>query len=157
MTQTDQNTASAVNRMRFPWKQILLLLFLPALLGTGTACLHPQAPSWSKDTPAEGEVTLAMVDSWEQRPLWVDARSRREFEREHVPGAVLLTEHDWHDQFVDFLDRWIHAGEPTVVVYCGSHGCRASHQVAERLKEETGSEDIYVLRGGWDTWKKGSP
>ncbi len=144
------------NRRDFPWKQILLLLLLPLLPAAATALLHPGAPSWSEDTPTDGEVTLAMVDAWGQSPLWVDARSREEFEADHIPGAILLNEDDWEDLFFEFLDHWIMADEPAVVVYCGSRGCRASHLVAERLREEIGSPDVHVLRGGWETWTEAS-
>ncbi len=134
-------------------REICLLLVLPSFFAAGTVVLHPGAPSWSPDTPEEGEVNLTMIDAFPDEPLWVDARTRDEFDSAHVPNAVLLNEDAWHDLFPGFLDKWVLRGEPPVVVYCGSRGCRASHQVAERLREETGSDDVHVLRGGWQTWE----
>lgn len=133
-------------------REILFLLSLPLLLAAGSALLHPSAPSWSQDALAEGEVDLEIIDRWEEDFLWVDARSREEYEEAHIPGALLLNEDAWDDLLFDFFDRW-HPGKK-VVVYCGSSGCRASHQVAERLRDETGDDTIQVLQGGWDTWRE---
>ncbi len=134
-------------------RQVLILLLLPVFLAAATALLHPAAPPWSEDSLAEGEVNLAVVDAWDEEVLWVDARSRDDYEEAHVPGALLLNEDAWDDLLFDFFDRW-HPGRK-VVVYCGSRGCRASHQVAERLREETGDDEIYVLHGGWRHWREG--
>jgi len=131
-------------------REILWLLTLTLFLAAGSALLHPTAPSWSRDALADGEVNFDIIDQWDEDVLWADARSREEYEEAHIPGAVLLNEDAWEELLFDFFDRWQPGGK--VVVYCGSRGCRASHEVAERLREETGEEEIYVLHGGWDTW-----
>ena len=136
-------------------REVFVLLSLPLLLAAATAFLHPAAPSWSKDSLREGEVNLEGIESWDEEVLWVDARSREEFEAARIPGALLLNEDAWDDLLFDFFEHW-HPGRP-VVVYCGSHGCRASHQVAERLREETGEDRIHVLHGGWDSWRERHP
>lgn len=138
-------------------RDILLLLALPLLFAAGTAFLHPNAPAWSEEALGEGEVNLAMIEAWDGEVLWVDARPREAFEAGRVPGALLLNEDEWHDRLLDFFDRWIELSEPRVVVYCSSRGCRASHQVAERLREETGADNIFVLQGGWETWREAAP
>jgi hypothetical protein len=41
-----------------------------------------------------------------------------------------------------------------IVVFCGSAACDASHHVAERLRNEAGLPDVWVLTGGWESWKR---
>ncbi len=132
-------------------REILLLISLSLIFAAGSALLHPAAPSWSADELAAGEVNMEIIEGWEDEFLWVDSRSREDYEEAHIPGALLLNEDDWDNHFFDFLDHWIPGRK--VVVYCGSQGCRASHQVAERLRNETREEEIYVLHGGWATWR----
>jgi rhodanese-related sulfurtransferase len=63
-----------------------------------------------------------------------------------VAGAVSLTVADFDNQLGAFLDVW----EPgrRVVVYCDSADCGASHEVAARLRDEAGIQEVYVLTGG---------
>ena len=38
--------------------------------------------------------------------LWVDARSAKEYDAEHLPGAILLNLEDWDNLFPSFLEQW---------------------------------------------------
>jgi len=128
-----------------------LLILLAALIPAGlTAAFHPRRPAWSEDTLLPGEVKLQTVLAWGSDVLWIDARSLKEYEAEHVPGAILLNLEDWEQLFPRFLDRW--RPEERIVVYCSSTSCELSHEVAERLKTN-GISPVYVLKGGWEAWK----
>jgi rhodanese-related sulfurtransferase len=128
-----------------------LLILLAALIPAGlTAAFHPRRPAWSEDTLLPGEVKLQTVLAWGTDVLWIDARSLKEYEAEHVPGAILLNLEDWEQLFPRFLDRW--RPEEKIVVYCSSTSCELSHEVAERLKTN-GISPVYVLKGGWEAWK----
>jgi rhodanese-related sulfurtransferase len=128
-----------------------LLIFLAALIPAGlTAAFHPRRPAWSEDTLLPGEEKLQTVLAWGSDVLWIDARSSKEYEAEHVPGAILLNLEDWEQLFPRFLDQW--RPEEKVVVYCSSTACELSHEVAERLKTN-GISPVYVLKGGWEAWK----
>lgn len=126
---------------------ILLLALFPAL---AAGLFHPNRPAWTR--PVKGnEVDLPTAIQWGPRVLWVDARERSEFDREHIPGALLLNEGEWElqlDPFLDALKR-----DSIVLIYCSSVSCEASQGVAARLKREVGMGDIYVLKGGWETWR----
>jgi rhodanese-related sulfurtransferase len=71
-------------------------------------------------------------------------------------GAVLL---DARNIAADEPDPDMTAGvrdilrERTVVVYCEGGDCQSSLHLARRLHDK-GFEDIRVLTGGWDEWKK---
>jgi rhodanese-related sulfurtransferase len=120
---------------------------VPALL---TAFFHPDKPEWDPTVLKEGETNLPLAISWGDEVLWVDARSREDYDKEHIPGAVLLTEDDWDEEIEDVLNEWL--PEMKVVVYCSSLACQESHKVRERLLEY-GLTEVYVLKGGWETWK----
>jgi rhodanese-related sulfurtransferase len=126
---------------------ILLVALVPAFLASA---FHPKRPAWSEDVLQPGEERLATVQSWGDSVLWVDARSRKEFDTEHVPNAVLLNLEEWDQLFPAFLDRW--QPNQKVVVYCSSLACHMSEEVADRLKRNS-VEPVYVLKGGWEAWK----
>ena len=126
---------------------LLLALALPPAVVSGAIQLK-----WRKPEPlGESEVRLETARMWGDKVLWVDARPRAKFEREHIPDAVLLNEDEWERLVGPFLDAW----EPgkTIVVYCDSGSCDASLAVARRIKSELQVEStIWVLHGGWDAW-----
>ena len=125
---------------------LLALALLPAIV-SGAFQLK-----WQPVTAlGENEVTLETAQSWGDKIVWVDARPRAKFEREHIPGAVLLNEDEWVRLVGSFLDEW----EPgkNIVVYCDGGSCDASHAVAKRIKDELQVESpIWVLHDGWDAW-----
>ncbi|MBV8352606.1 MAG: rhodanese-like domain-containing protein [Verrucomicrobia bacterium] len=128
-----------------------LLILLAALIPAGlTAAFHPRRAAWTQDKLLPGEVELQTVLAWGSDVLWVDARSLKDYEAEHVPGAILLNLEDWEQLFPRFVDQW--RPEQKVVVYCSSTSCELSHEVAERLKAN-GISPVYVLKGGWEAWK----
>lgn len=128
---------------------VLLLLALPAAVLSGI--WHPRAPTFREEPLAPGEVHLRTALGWEN-VAWLDARSRAEYEEDHIPGARLLNEDEWEGLFPDFMAEW--DPDQTIVVYCGGSRCQASTQVAERLRQDLGGEDIYVLKGGWSAWEQ---
>lgn len=135
-------------------KQIILLLVAGLLLAISNYFVNPQRVAWDPTKLQEGELSLqmAMEVAAEQEVFWIDARTHANFTAGHIPGAILLNEDDWDGLFGAFLDSW--NGEAKIVVYCGSGGCQASHLVANRLREELGFKDVWVLHGGWGAWEE---
>jgi rhodanese-related sulfurtransferase len=123
---------------------ILLLALIPAI---AAGIWHPRRPSWQSD-----EVMLAVASAWGKDALWIDARADADYARAHIPGAISLNEDRWDDLLPAVLDQW----NPTmkVVVYCSSLSCQTSHDVARRLREQAGMSNVFVLKGGWETWEK---
>src|SRR5690625_2306959 len=130
---------------------LLLLLAVPAALLT--AFFHPRAPIWEEDVLQPGEVRLEMVGEW-QDVLWVDARTRSEYEEGHIPEAVLLNEEAWDELLFDFFEAYIQNPNQRIVVYCGGSQCERSTIVAERLRENIEDADIFVLKGDWREWNR---
>lgn len=136
--------------MRRLIRQALVLLLLAVLPAIGAGFFHPKRPSWTSD-----EVQLATAQEWGDKVLWIDARSALEYDTQHIPGALHLSEEAWDDGLGPVLDQW----EPgkIVVVYCSTLSCETSHEVAKRLREEVQLKEVWVLQGGWEVWRRAHP
>ena len=133
-------------------RQVLLLLGLAFLPAIGQAIYYRNLASWHQPPVDSGLVSVAQAKGWGDTVLWVDARPEEAFARGHIPGAILLNEDEWDAQLRTFLTAW--SPERKIVVYCSAQSCNASHAVAERLRNEAGLQNIYVLEGGWEGWQK---
>jgi rhodanese-related sulfurtransferase len=95
------------------------------------------------------------VLSWSPPPIWVDARSDDRFAAGHVTAAVSVNEDAWDEGLGRFLQIWQPGAK--IVVYCDGADCQASELVAQRLRRELDLEDVYVLAGGFEAWKRRNP
>lgn len=133
-------------------RQSLLLLGLALLPGAGQALYYRDKVFWETPIAASEMVTLAQARGWKADAIWIDARPEEEFEREHVPGALLLNEDRWNELLPQMLAVW--SPEKRVVVYCSSESCGSSREIAQRLRKEAGLTNVFVLEGGWEGWLK---
>jgi rhodanese-related sulfurtransferase len=139
--------------------EVVILLGLAGTGGVLTKAFHPLAPAlYLQNEPLrEDEVTLEDVaERWGEGVIWIDARQVAEFEAGHIPGALLLNEQGWTEQLWEIWPQ-LETGTTPVVVYCDSRACHASRKIAERLRQNTGREEIYVLKGGWAEYVKSRP
>ena len=99
-------------------------------LKPGEVCLH--------QIPAGGTV------------LWVDARSRKDWEKSGVPNSILWNLDPAEDMLAFESEAAVRIVEtPRVIVYCGDENCGISRQVAERIRKLDLGAEVSVLRGGW--------
>jgi rhodanese-related sulfurtransferase len=133
-------------------RQSLILIGLALLPAAGQAVYYRDKVSWQTPVAASEMVTIAQARSWSADAIWIDARPQEEFEREHVPGALLLNEDRWNELLPQVLAVW--APEKRIVVYCSSESCGSSREIAHRLRKEAGLTNVFVLEGGWEAWKK---
>ncbi len=97
------------------------------------------------------EICLDQVMArWTGKVLWVDARSRKEWQADGVPGSILWSLDPAEDAFKFEEDAMNHLMEepPAVIVYCGEGNCGLSHQVVEKILKFDVTKDVYALRGG---------
>lgn len=95
------------------------------------------------------EVCLQQV-SLTDKIIWVDARSRKEWEKNGLPGSVLWSleaNEDMQAFEADIAMRILET--PRVIVYCGSEACGLSREVAERIRNLQLGAEVSVLHGGW--------
>lgn len=127
------------------FRQAVALALLATLPATGAWMLQPKAAE------QDGMIAPAAAAQLGASILWVDARPRRDFEKEHIPGALLLNEDEWDALLGTVIETWTPSRK--VVVYCDGGACQASREVAARLRD-VGISPVYVLRGGWPEWRK---
>ncbi len=86
--------------------------------------------------------------------LWVDARSRTEWEKDRVNGAILWNLDAAENQQAFESEAAIQIMEADlVVVYCGTEACGTSRQVAERIRSLELGPEVKVIFGGWKAIK----
>jgi len=110
-----------------------------------------RVPCDARELKSPDEVCLERVTGeWAGKVLWVDARSRAEWQRDGVVGSVLFN----IDPAEDMNEMEARAAvaisaAQRVVVYCASESCGTSRQVAERIRKLELGPQVYVLHGGW--------
>jgi len=135
--------------LRTAVKQAGVLVLAAGALAAMSGLWNPPR-SWPEPDP-EGVISLAAALGRKPPVLWIDVRSAAEFDQAHIPGALLLNEEQWDSLLPKVLEQW-EPGQPSVI-YCRSQGCQESQEVAERLREmQLGP--VFVLNGGWETWKQ---
>jgi len=128
------------------------IALLPAILAM---LFHPRRVEWNPETLSEGEISLEQALAWGESAIWLDARSRADFEAAHVPGALLMNEDEWNELLEEFIMRESDQPGAPIVVYCDSRECGASKHVAERLRgDEFRFQNVHVLHGGWKAWSE---
>jgi rhodanese-related sulfurtransferase len=82
--------------------------------------------------------------------LWVDARSRKEWEESGVPGSILWNLDPSEDmQAFEAEAAMKIMTHPRVIVYCGDENCGLSRQIADRIRALDLGAEVFVLYGGW--------
>lgn len=130
---------------------LIALAFLPALVEA--FYLRDKIP-WQSRVAESDFVDVTTARSWGDNVLWVDARPKDEFDRDHVPGAISLNEDRWSEGLSQFLaGQWL--PEKKIVVYCSAASCNLAEDVARRLREEAKlPNEIRILKGGWEAWRE---
>jgi rhodanese-related sulfurtransferase len=132
----------------------VLLLALALLPAAVQALYFHDRILWQARVAESELVSVDLARSWGADAIWIDARPEADFEREHVPDAILLNEDRWNELLPQFLqERW--SPEKKLVVYCSAESCNLAGDVARRLREEAKlPNQIRVLKGGWEEWLK---
>lgn len=83
--------------------------------------------------------------------VFIDARSRAEYDAGHIKGAKSLPykEADW--KFVDAMTGV--PEESAVITYCDGETCELSMELAVFLRN-TGYKNARVLSNGWTVWRQ---
>jgi rhodanese-related sulfurtransferase len=139
-------------------KDALLLVGIAAGLAGASYVWHPHRPALyqTEEKAEEGEITVSEAQKLAAggKLLWIDARRRQEYEKGHIPGALLLNEYEWHDLLVPAMEPLNAAQEGKVVVYCDASKCTASKSIAAQVRDFFPvPENVLVLRGGWPAWQ----
>ncbi len=134
---------------------VIVLVSLAAAGATWLVKGPPSEPAAFVCDPAqltEGEICLADVSG---NVLWVDARTRSEWKRNGLEGAILwnLDPKEDENAMEAGVAMGIAGGAELVVVYCGSEACGTSKQIANRIRGLGFGTPVKTLHGGWDALK----
>lgn len=129
-------------------KDLLFLTFLTGIIGMSNYIINPNRPNMGL---AHDEITIEMLPKLPKPVMVVDARSSEEFESGHIKNAYNISESRFETQLSEFLDVWI--PDSIIVVYCNPGSCNSSRNIANRLQNECGIRNVYVLKDDWKKWK----
>jgi rhodanese-related sulfurtransferase len=82
--------------------------------------------------------------------LFVDARTREDYDDGHIPGAISLPIGQFDEQIDSFLNQY--DIEQPVVTYCSGRTCEDSHNLAQLLID-FGYIDVKVFIDGYPGWE----
>jgi len=134
-----------------PLLRLMIIVAASALLASFHSLLAPVGDDVRSVSPEIPALDVKALHQLGVPILWIDARSEKEFQADHIPGALWLNEASFESGMDRLLDRW--SSETALVVYCSSKTCDASRHLASRLKQ-SGFSVVYVLEGGWEAWQK---
>ena len=155
-------------------KEILILVSISVILAVVVNTLSPKGlPLVGQWDSAKGVVTANPGELLAERPheiesvararevfdsadvLFVDARSQKDYEDGHIPGAVSLPLDRFDERIESFLKRYP-LTQP-IVTYCSGRACEDSHSLA-RFLSEAGYTDVRIFIDGFSGWKaEGNP
>ncbi len=82
--------------------------------------------------------------------LWIDARSRKDWQETGLPGSILWNLDASEDMQALEAEAAIRILEtPRAIVYCSDENCGLSRQIAEKIRALQLGAEVSVLRGGW--------
>ena len=133
--------------------QIISIFFMAAFSGLAIYMWHPERPALYlvPNQLRDDEIMLNKVLEWEadRGVVWIDARSRANFDKSRVEGAYLLNEmEDFYSLLEPIWSEIQNKSDLPFIVYCSSESCLASRKVAEKLRESVGVSEVYILKGG---------
>lgn len=82
--------------------------------------------------------------------LFVDARSKEDYESGHIPGAISLPVGQFDEQIESFLNRY--PPDQPIVTYCSGRTCEDSHHLA-RLLSDVGFSEVRIFIDGFPGWQ----
>jgi rhodanese-related sulfurtransferase len=147
------------------WKKVFIqavaIAVFSALMGVTFNHLRAEGiPLVPKDKTKEaaeccaaetGPVDLAGAKKlYDSGAVFLDARSKEDFERGHIKGALNFHYAEIKDHSHEILEKI--DLEKTIVTYCSGEDCHSSDIAAGALLD-MGYERVRVFFGGWPAWK----
>lgn len=84
------------------------------------------------------------------KAVFVDARSREDYEDSHIKGAVSLPVGQFDESIDAFHDQY--STSSSIVIYCSGRMCDDSHKLAQLLFEQ-GYTKVSVFIDGYPGWE----
>jgi len=140
--------------------QTLCIIVVSVVLALGSNALRPRGlPLLHAEESAvdlnNGADTVSIMDAallfLSGRAVFLDARSRFEYEDGHIQGAVSVPAEEFGFLFDDLKPKI--QGKDAIITYCDGERCPLSHELAVSLRE-AGFDNVRVLVNGWTLWNR---
>lgn len=137
------------------WQQWALIVGVSCMGAWGNYLIDPVEPAAIFCDPAKvaaDEICLrTVIEDWKNDCVWIDARRRVDWQKDGLPGSLLLTTADGEsfDKLLEQAFPILAEKNKRVVVYCSDVGCGTSREIAKRLREYQLVPDVRALHGGW--------
>ncbi len=122
------------------------LIFLILLFVTSCA-LHTQKEKKAVNCPEIIPEDFYVEMESNPDALVLDTRIRSEYAEERIPGALFAGNRENLDQLTDTISK-----STPVYIYCDYED--RSSTVCRIMKEEKEFSNVYILKGGFEMWKK---
>ncbi len=135
--------------------QMLGMLVVTACCASLHAWFFPLVKASISCDPASiaaEEICLStVVQEWQGDCIWIDARRREDWQRDGLPGSILLTtaSGESFDALLEEAFPRLATEQKRVVVYCSDQGCGTSKEIAKRLRDYQLVPEVRALHGGW--------
>jgi rhodanese-related sulfurtransferase len=97
-----------------------------------------------------GDIALAK-ELWDSTNyVFIDARSRDDYDEGHIKGAVSLPVGQFDEKIETFIEQY--PPEAAIITYCSGRTCEDSHNLA-KLLVAFGYTEINVFIDGYPGWK----
>lgn len=143
--------------------QVPIILLIAAVMAVAVNRLRPDGrlPLMASRPPAStaaqndggDQISLDQArELFEQKAaLFLDARSREDYLRGHIRGALSLPWQEADDRIAEIANRLDE--NKIVITYCDGDRCTLSHHLASYLKD-MGFPRVQVLKNGWSLWRQ---
>jgi rhodanese-related sulfurtransferase len=143
---------SAMKKTLFQLGSVLLLTAGFAILHAWFFPLGKVSIVCNPATISAEEICLSTVlQEWKNDCIWIDARRREDWQRDGLPGSILLTTAavESFDALLEQAFPRLATEQKRVVVYCSDQGCGTSKEIAKRLRDYQIVPEVHALYGGW--------
>jgi rhodanese-related sulfurtransferase len=128
--------------------------FIAAAAAGGTYLIKGPPARTVLCDPATLQTGEICLDQVVEPVIWIDARPRKDWEANGLPGSILWNLDPAEDAHAFEAEAMMKILEnPKVVVYCSNEDCGVSKQIAERVRALDPTFDVKALRGGWQALK----
>lgn len=140
--------------------QMLCIAAVSVVLALGSNALRPHGlPLLHAEESAvdlnNGADTVSVKDAamlfLSGRAVFLDARSRFEYEDGHIQGAVSVPAEEFGFLLDDLKPKL--QGKDAIITYCDGERCPLSHELATSLRG-AGFDNVRVLVNGWTLWNR---
>lgn len=120
---------------------------------SSTPSTKPTSSTPSTTAATDSDFTIELFHQlWESNSaIFLDARTREEFEASHVPGSFHLPLESFNGSIPELLQAM--PLDQVFVIYCGGGDCHASHAVGAQMKG-FGYENALVYELGFPSWEE---